>query len=235
MTVIDEIKKKIPKHIDIDIDVSERFEPEQKPFFNQDMESDEVEMYEEGLKEDLVAEGFKEEDVSKAIEESDIDYGFTLVLRDGSRVPIKWESTDPWRGYYTIDVPDVDEEEVEKVKDLDTVKMSLHYVSRDERENELYLNTAIKELERSGFDAEPILTGTSNVFSINADLLITPKKEWTPEKVKFIRGFSGIYGEEYERSFSIMSGETYPIKQYLARMISRIHELRSRSKLDEVL
>jgi len=234
--IIEKIKRKIPKKIEIDIDVKEDFPEGEKPFIGQDFLSDKENWKIEGIKERLVEEGFKEKDVTQALDETEIDFKEYLIMPDGKRVEVKWKKTDAWRGYYTLDIPDIDDTGIEgRIIGKDTpIKMSLQYVSRDPDENEKFLAVAISELEKAGFTATPIIMGTSNLFSVNTDLIVEPAKKWKEKRIDFIRGFNNAYVGSYTESFSIMTGTTSPINQHIKDFINQIRSLRKK-KLEDVI
>jgi len=235
---IEKIKKEIPKRIPIEIDIEEWF-PERRPFISHELldslEEDEIYF----LKQRLKDRGYKESDIDRALEEVDIKFDFYIVHPDlPGPVKIKWERTDPWRGYYTSDVPEVDSKEAKKrIGTGYPLKMSLHYVARDPQENERFLQTAIDLLRRAGFLAIPILFPTSNVFSVNAELLVIPSPEkavFNRTDLEFLKEFDDLYVDKYTRSFSIFTGTTRPIDPYIRELVRDAERLMKR-KLGEVV
>jgi hypothetical protein len=114
-----------------------------------------------------------------------------------------WVKIDPWRGYYTYELP---EEEKKRAKILD-----LSFVARDPEENEQYLKTAMELLKKAGFKVRKKIFPTSNVFSMNIALLVYKDTPFTPEEEQFLKEFHEKYVDYYNQSFSIFTGETYPI------------------------
>ena len=123
----------------------------------------------------------------------------------GIKLKKKWVSIDPWRGYYTYEIP---EEEKKRAKVID-----LSYVVRSKpEENEKYLSTAMELLRKAGFKVEKRILPTSNVFATNVALIVYKDTPFTPEEQKFLEEFEDKYVDYYTRSFSIFTGETYPIE-----------------------
>jgi hypothetical protein len=122
----------------------------------------------------------------------------------GIKLKKKWVSIDPWRGYYTYEIP---EEDKKRAKIID-----LSYIVRDPQENEKYLNTAMELLKKAGFKVQKRILPTSNVFSMNVALIVHKDTPFTSEEQKFLDEFEDKYVDYYTRSFSIFTGETYPIE-----------------------
>lgn len=233
--VIEKIKKEIPKEWDIEIDVEEYFE-DRKPFISFELLDSENESAIEYIKETLVDKGYKEEDVERALEDVDIKFNYHLVFPDKT-LKINWESIGAWRGHYTVDVPDINSKDAEKVVNTDKpIKISLVYVLRNPEENEAYLKTAIEELKKAGFDARPVLFATSNPFAVNVDLIVVPskeKKKLSKKDLQFLKNFSNIYVDKYTSSFSILEGTTEPIDKHLKEFVKEVGNLRK--KMEEIL
>jgi len=120
------------------------------------------------------------------------------------KIKKKWVPIDRWRGYYTYEVSD---EYKDRAKVID-----LLYVARDPEENEKYLKTAMELLKEAGFKVSKRILPSSNVFAINTILIVYKDTPLTEKEKKFLDEFEDAYIDYYTDSFSIFTGETYPIR-----------------------
>ena len=216
--VVEEAIKLLPKEWEVEIDVEEYFPDwEEKtviPIFNFDtLEEGEYEYIQEMVKDRLMEEGYSEEEAEKAVKSDkfldslyDVPIEKYVVLPNIGRVKIKWERTDPWRGYYTLELPTPKE-----AKDQEPVKIDLVYIARGE-DNDRFVNLSKDLLRKAGFEAVAVALPSSNVFASNVSLIVKPVKHtWNDRTKDFIEEFDKVYTDVYTEGFSIFTGETYPL------------------------
>jgi len=240
MSAVEEAIKLLPKKWEAEIDVEGYFPDWDKkaviPLVDlEGFDEAEYDYIKDRIRDQLLKKGYSIEEAEKAVNSDefwnklyDIPIEHYVIIPDIGRVRIKWERTDPWRGYYDLDLPDI-----KKAKDNEPVSLYLHYVARDPEENERYINMAKEVLKRLGFDAIAVALPTSNVFATNVSLIVKPKKRrWDTKAKEFIKEFDDIYTDVYTKSFSIFEGKTYPID--FDEFLERIKAV-AKEKLGEVI
>jgi len=135
-----------------------------------------------------------------------------------------WKKTDPWRGYYGCEIPEEDKKRAKVIE--------LEYVARDPEENEKFLSLARKLLEKRGFKTSTKFLPTSNVFATNVCLVVYKDRPLMKEEKGFLEEFEEDYTDFYTRSFSIFTGETFPIDY---EGFEKSVEEKVKSKLEKVI
>jgi len=115
----------------------------------------------------------------------------------------KWIPIDVWRGYYTYEISEEDKDRAKVIE--------LSYVARDPEENQKYLKTAMELLKNLGFNVMKRTLPTSNIFATNVVLIAYKDRPFTPEEKAFLDQFEEAYVRYYTESFSVFTGETYPL------------------------
>jgi len=115
----------------------------------------------------------------------------------------KWIPIDVWRGYYTYEISEEDKDRAKAIE--------LSYVARDPEENQKYLKTAMELLKNLGFNVMKRTLPTSNIFATNVVLIAYKDRPFTPEEKAFLDQFEEAYVRYYTESFSVFTGETYPL------------------------
>jgi len=135
-----------------------------------------------------------------------------------------WKSIDALRGYYGCEIPEEDKERAKVIE--------LSYVARNPEDNEKFLKLARELLEKQGFKTSARFLPISNIFAMNVCLIAYKDRPLSKEEKEFLDEFEDDYIDFYTRSFSIFTGETYPID--FEGFKSSVEE-KAKSKLKEVV
>jgi hypothetical protein len=117
----------------------------------------------------------------------------------GFIVTRKYHKTDAWRGH------------METVLEGDNQAVAWHYCIIPHEQNKVFIETLNNWLKAYGYEYLNHEDRTSNLFSVNHQILVRKEKALTENDKRQLKEFDEIADKYYGRCFSIMSGSTFPI------------------------